>query len=48
MISIVEDKELEFDEVLSAPLPKAPLEVCVLVCVLACDGNRVTIAEKDC
>ncbi len=26
-ISVVEDKELEFDEILSAPLPKAPLEV---------------------
>ncbi len=42
-VSVVEDKELEFDEILSAPLPKAPLEVlyCEPVCV-SLYGNGCT------
>ena len=45
-VSVVEDKELEFDEILSAPLPKAPLEVSFRAHWLAIEGVQPLIPEN--
>ncbi|EKX47505.1 transcription initiation factor TFIID, subunit TAF6 [Guillardia theta CCMP2712] len=43
---IIEEKELEFDELLSAPLPKAPVEVTLRAHWLAIDGVQPLIPEN--
>lgn len=45
-VAVLEDKELEFDEILSAPLPKAPLEVTLRAHWLAIEGVQPLIPEN--
>jgi hypothetical protein len=45
-VAVLEDKELEFDEILSAPLPKAPLEVTLRAHWLAIEGVQPIIPEN--
>lgn len=45
-VAVMEDRELEFDDILSAPLPKAPLEVTFRAHWLAIEGVQPLIPEN--
>lgn len=45
-VFVLEDKEMDFDEILKAPLPKAPLEVTFRAHWLAIEGVQPLIPEN--
>ncbi|KAJ1475966.1 hypothetical protein T484DRAFT_1966945 [Baffinella frigidus] len=45
-VAVLEDKELEFDEILSAPLPKAPLEMTLRAHWLAIEGVQDVVSQE--